>query len=320
MQHPVKISILDEFGDKLSRAMNGFGRDVEAFDAFKEIYSDSRGIWAGRAYAMQDTSGSKKDLRSEPIYNPSLTILGLSTPVQFVDAITDGHVEGGFLNRFVIVDASNEPIVRKRRLQRELPDWLLPHLEFIASKGGKHSPGNLANLMMNDYSKPAKPVEIPISQEVSDMFWDFDCYIMDHFEGDNFMENMSVRWVENAIRISVGIAVFENPAKPVITPEIANWAISFVQFHGRRAANMMQQHSYIDKYHKMRNKCLEVIRSRKDKGLAKSDMSRVMPFRGMELKMRDKILSELVQMGYVVINAREDVNYKNKVVYYAVKV
>jgi hypothetical protein len=70
----------------------------------------------------------------------------------------------------------------------------------------------------------------------------------------------------------------------------------------------------------MRNKCLEVIRSRKDKGLAKSDMSRVMPFRGMELKMRDKILSELVQMGYVVINAREDVNYKNKVVYYAVKV
>lgn len=316
MQHPVKISVIDEFGDKLSRGVKGVGsRDSESFDAFKEIYSDAGGVWKGRAYASSDPSGGKHDIRSENIYNPSLTILGLSTPAQFVDAISSAHIEGGFLNRFIIVDARLDATIKFRNLDQAIPAWLLGHVEKIVEI--KNRKGNVGAISGHSYSEKPNPYIINMTQEVDDLFWDFSNYIDENYVGDTLMENVSVRWVENAIRMSVGIAAFENPTNPQITQDIANWCISFVQYHGKRLATLINTYSHINGYDKLRSQCLAVIRKQGDEGLSKSQMAIVSPFRGLDLKTRNKILTELREMGFIDTNIIKGKKYGNKVVYYA---
>ena len=305
IQNPVKISCIDEFGDKLSRGVKGgAGRDTEAFQAMKEIYSDSRGTWAGRAYAAPDGNKVTKDIRSEPVKNPSLTILGLSTPVQFIGAITDTHIEGGFLNRFVIIDARNDKITKRRRLESEIPDWIVPHCEAVIDKGSQSTYGLQGNLseMSNAYSQKADPKPIHITDEVSDLFNDFDDHLTEQYAKDDFMTNLSTRWHENARRLAVGLAAFEDPYKPQITIALAQWCISFTQYHGKRLAALIDRYSCFDDHHRNRNMCLEAIRKTTTTGLSRSEMSNINPFRGLSLAKRNIYLNELEEMGDIGIN------------------
>lgn len=322
IQNPVKISCIDEFGDKLTGAMKGNGRDAEAFESFKELYSDARGEWVGRAYAMIDpTNSTKKDYRAETIMNPSLTLLGLSTPQQFVGAITESHVEGGFLNRFIVVDTTGVKIKRKRKVVLDMPDWIVQHTELVVNQGkSPHaimSAGNLTDLS-KDYSNPAEPKEVIFPEEASDMLWDFMNYLDDQYEHNVLMSNISVRWAENARRMAVGLAAYENPMHPRVTVDLINWCITYVQFHGKKLAALIDRYAHHDDYHKLRNECLEAIRATKMKGMSKSEMNNAKPFRGLKLEVRDKILVELERMGAIGINIG-DVDNGSKVVYYGTK-
>ena len=323
IQNPVKISVLDEFGDKLSAAVRGSGRDYESFEAFKELYSDCRGKWIGRGYAMLDptTGGGKKDLRTESIVNPALTILGISTPQQFVSAINESHVEGGFLNRFIVVDVSMIPIVRKRRINLEIPDWIVKHCELVSNKGkDPHVMSGVGNLsdFSKTYSQKPDPRVVVFPEEVSDMLWQFDTFLDDQYGGNTLMANICTRWAENARRMAVGIAAFEDPVNPRVTVELINWCITYVQYHGKKLAALIDRHAHHDKHHKLRNECLEAIRAKKDQGMSKSEMNTVKPFRGMRLADRDEILNELQRQGVIATNVK-GVEKGNKVVYYAIK-
>lgn len=297
---PVKISVLDEFGDKLTSAFgNGGGREAEAFNAFKEIYSDCRGVWAGRAYAMTGNTDqqAKTDLRSESVKNPSLTILGLSTPKQFVDAISESHVEGGFLNRLIVIDARNDVVTRQRYINHKVPDWIVPHCERVASSSNPLH-GNLRTFEA-DYSQPAKPLEFPLSKEVSDIIWDFSNYIDRQYSDSTFLLNLSSRWVENAIRVCVGLAAFENPESPNITLDMMKWALSLTQYHGVKLGELMERYSYVSMHHKSKSEILEAIRSKVGDGMTKTQMNRSRAFIGLDIKTRNKMLNELESDGLI---------------------
>lgn len=316
IQNPAKLSVIDEFGDKLGRALKSGGREGEAFEAFKEIYSDVRGTWAGRAYAMIDPSGGKVDMRSEPVHNPSLTLVGLSTPEQFVNAINEAHIEGGFLNRFIVVDATTDEVIRKRTINLSMPDWIVDHCETVISesRGG----GLLAETLAGSYDHEANPKEVFVNKDSSDLFWEFACKIDEEYEDKKMMQNISSRWVENAMRLSVAIASFDNPKTPTITIEIASWCINFIKYHGIKLADLLDRHSHFDEHHKMRNKCLAVIRDLGEEGLSKTLMAKTMPFRGMQLQYRAKVLAELEELGYIVKDTKQNGASRPKIVYYAI--
>ncbi len=321
IQSPVRISVIDEFGDKLARGLKGNGRDSEAFEAMKEVYSDSRGVWGGRSYAMPDGQNTKKDLRAEPIHNPCLTMLGMSTPQQFVDALTSSHVEGGFLNRLIVMDARNDRITKRRKIELGIPDWIIKHCEAVVDRGDELKYGNMGNLedMSRSYSNKADPKIINISTEVSNLFFDFDDYLDDEYQHNEFMRNVSCRWLENARRLCVGLAAFEDPYKPVITTELAQWCISFVQYHGKKLAALIDRYSTQDPKHKQRNDCLEAIRETLHNGMSRTDMNKIFPFKGMAIKNRNEVLNDLQDQGAIGVNMT-GLEKKGEVRYYALKV
>jgi len=133
------------------------------------------------------------------------------------------------------------------------------------------------------------------------------------------MANLSSRWAENARRLCVGIAAFENPERPAIDMTIAQWCIAFVQYHGKRLGALIDKYSTHDDRHALRNACLEAIRFKKDKGMSRSDMNMERPFRGLKLSQRNELLNELEDMGMIGINIK-GVENTGKVIYYATKV
>ena len=320
MIHPNRISIMDEFGNKLDRGKgNASASDKQVFEIVKELYSDVRGSTAGRSYAPKDGSKIEHDVRSETIMNPHLSIIGMSTPSQFVNSLSHGDIEGGLLNRFLIVDAEFEPSEDNMDFDPDPPDWLIEHCKDVVNQGGRL--GALGDLGEAGHHYANKPnfANVMVSAGVKELWFNARIAFRKKYANDDMLINLAMRWVENSIRICVGMAAFENPKSPIITMKVAKWSLSFVQAHGLRMAQLMDRHAAKDPKARMLNDMLEVLRKRGDKGLSKTDMSNTRPFKGMMSKEREQYLNSLKSDGKIDINIHEDIDYKNKVVYYAVK-
>lgn len=320
MEHPNRLSIMDEFGNKMERGHGkGSGTDKQVFETCKSLYSDSRTSTLGRAYAPKDGSKMEKDYRSTTIINPCLSIIGMSTPHQFIGAITPADIEGGLINRFIIIDAEFEEIIDNMDFDLEAPDWLVRHCKEIATQGGRlESLGDIADLA-NTYDQKPNPMNVMVGQGVKEFWAEYRIALRKKYIRDFTLGNLSVRWVENAIRICVGMAAFENPKNPIITISMAKWAVSFVQAHGIRMAKLMDRYATKDHKERTMNEMVEVMRKRGSKGLSKTEMNKVRPFRGMMNKERDMYLNQLKEDGRIGINIYSHIDYRNRVVYYALK-
>ena len=320
MEHPNRLSIMDEFGNKLERGQGkNAGTDRQVFETCKSLYSEVRTSTLGRAYAPTHGTKIEKDVRTTTILNPSLSIIGMSTPHQFVSSITPSDVEGGLINRFLIIDAEFEEVIDNMDFEFEAPDWLVRHCKEIVTQGGRlASLGDIADISQT-YSQKPNPMPVMVANGVKEFWSKYRIELRKKYMKDFTLGNLSVRWVENSIRICVGMAAFSNPKSPVITMKMAKWAVAFVQAHGLRMAKLMDRYATKDHKERTMNEIVECLRKYGSKGLSKSDMNKVRPFRGMMVKERDMYLNDLIARKKVGINIYPHIEYRNRVVYYAIK-
>jgi hypothetical protein len=115
-KHPLSVCPFDEFGDYLRR-INGkkSGHHETA------VLGVLKTAW-GRSF---DTMKSPEwaDRKSFTIYDPALSIFGVSTPHQFFEALNGGDLSGGFLNRFLLLQSPGRPPKRTPKY-RGVPEEL----------------------------------------------------------------------------------------------------------------------------------------------------------------------------------------------------
>lgn len=160
---PAHISIIDEFGKMLESAAgqsNYLARDV--LKSLLEIWGRCGGVMQPSSYSTAGLSDEQaKSMLERKIENPALTLLGMTTPEPFYEAVGSKSVRDGFLNRFLVF---HSPIGRqKSRLIPSPPDAPQSVIDWAKNMRDMTRHGDIAE-HTETAKTPAKVWTVPFSE------------------------------------------------------------------------------------------------------------------------------------------------------------
>lgn len=253
-QAPVHICISDEFGENFQEARkNNNSNKLTTFKGMKQVFSDADDMFKPESYAMA-ARGKKHEVEMTPVLNPSLTMLGLTTPRQLYGEIRGSHIESGLVNRFVIVNATALSEPRTSRSDNP-PEWLIQFARQV-----RHADEPLLHPV---HDLAPRPIEVPFSpgaRELFALFADEQDSVCQRLEVEG-LDAMPRRWREIAMRIATMLAACDNPTDPVVSAPMAAWAINYVRHHGKRTIAEIRAHLGDNDYQSTMNAILAFIQA-----------------------------------------------------------
>ena len=298
---PNHISMIDEFGRMLqSTNRAGNSNQMDAITELMQIYGRQMGVHMPRGYS--EISHIKKPRKrneqtDEPVcmdvHNPSITLLGITTPSTLYESLTSGDILSGFLPRIVVVDSIYGRQVSRRRgvTQIEVPHplvkWCVEYGNMVLGNGDLCS--------VNHPQLPPEPIIIQISEDAYTLFeaYEKEC---NHYQDINEHNGLDVMWGrcrENAQRLSLSVALSRRSM--VITKEDAAWAISFVKFYSERLVNESGGRISDTNFEAAVKSVYSAIEKSGSKGLTLSEISkRCRRYAGANTKERSMIIQAVV--------------------------
>jgi len=298
---PNHISMIDEFGRMLqSTNRAGNSNQMDAITELMQIYGRQMGVHMPRGYS--EISHIKKPRKrneqtDEPVcmdvHNPSITLLGITTPSTLYESLTSGDILSGFLPRIVVVDSIYGRQVSRRRgvTQIEVPQplvkWCVEYGNMVLGNGDLCS--------VNHPQLPPEPIIIQISEDAYTLFeaYEKEC---NHYQDINEHNGLDVMWGrcrENAQRLSLSVALSRRSM--VITKEDAAWAISFVKFYSERLVNESGGRISDTNFEAAVKSVYSAIEKSGSKGLTLSEISkRCRRYAGANTKERSMIIQAVV--------------------------
>ena len=277
---PTHICISDEFGENFMEARkNNNTNKLTVFKSLKKVFSDSDHIFKPESYAMGGmTTKQREDNEMGPIINPSLTLIGLTTPWQFFSEIKTAHIESGLINRFVIVNVDDGKQVHGKQNSDVPPAYLVEEVKRVRRVNDV--------LLHSAYDMAPPAIIVKINDDAHDVFNAMKerqaeaCGALEHAT----MDAMPRRWRENAMRMATALAPWHDHSRPIITGEIAAWCCEYVEHWGHVAIDAIRQQSGQNDYQSDMNKVLHYIREAKE-GVTDSDLS----YRFRTIKRREMV-------------------------------
>lgn len=212
------IASIDEIAHVLAaRADRGAQhlRDVERM--LLKLFSASKDEYITRA---------KAGLVPRTVQNPALNLIGFAVPAKLGEALTDGDVASGLLNRMLITvgDGTARPEPGPRKMF-ELDEAMLSKLNAVTL-----SPGLIA------FSGEAE-------QRVEEVKLEF--YEAEQALPEESPERLLLgRTLEKALRIAGVLAVFDRPGSPVVEIAHLEWAVGFARASDATLVDFLNRHMY----------------------------------------------------------------------------
>jgi hypothetical protein len=155
------------------------------------------------------------------IEHPFLTVMATAQPQQLMEAVTETDISTGLLNRFVLFDVGD--LFPEANLERSsvFPAKLEEQVKRMKAVELPSGPSPFIRVRMENTETWAK-------------FRDFDTESREnafHTEGGGEMWGRSN---QNAMIIAGIVAVGINPRRPMITEDIANWALELSRWSSQR--------------------------------------------------------------------------------------
>lgn len=297
VNYPARIMVIDEFGDKLTAAQsNGHSMEADGFSSLKDLYSDCNGIYLKQAMA---DSGRQSKNAEKDIIKPCLSMVGISTPNQFNDALDKRSLEGGFINRLTIVDASQDQVINNLGKTQPPPEWLTLHLKQfydLRNQGDLgHGAGTIAfeDIANEAFKDEPDLIEIPFSDAAFERIYELHNFVTEKSGDDELIANLTVRWLEQAMRMALALTMLDNPEAEEISLNMLNWCWEFVSFHGDKFIKAHREQPQ-NQFEKDRNEILKAIRKAERQGLTKKELGQINRFKSLGSKQRDDIIKVLV--------------------------
>lgn len=293
---PAHITIIDEFGAYLeaARAM-GNSALSEAVTTLMEAFGRLHGSIYPRSYS---TMTEKNDANDTIIKRPAITLLGMTTPGRLYKSLHSGDVEGGLLGRLLVVE-SNAP--------RQMPRYVRPIdppttiIDWCKKARSVEVVGDLVDVLSPDDF----PIEVPIDDAARNVFDDFGRHLI---KRQDALESIGLdvilgRTREIAMRVATILAVSVDVSKPVITDELAEWAVDYVRVAFERLVNTVKRNMAENRYDADRKRILDAIASEGERGLTHRELARALA--GIPPRTRNEVLSDLTESGLISIVDRK---------------
>jgi len=257
------------------------------------LYGRAGSSIGGRVYADEK-------MNIEPIDHPFVVFGGATTPVRFMEAISDKHVADGFLNRMIVFQSCDKPI-------RQPPAIDQPPSALMESLGMLYGGPIRCDEKEGKLVPRAHNVAIKRSAGVDEHFTAFDEKCSN--KGGEFAALWS-RGFENSIKVAGILAVGVDYENPIITMDQATRATRLIDdclsgFDLQLAENLAES-----EFHAQCNKAMKTIRDayryRGDKrwgdltmkGMPKALLTRVMHLKSAAMK---DIIQHLVESDRIEV-------------------
>lgn len=294
IQSPTTIAVIDELGKTLEEASHP--NNILAHGTLRylmEVFGRAGGVLRPTAYSTAGMSSRQsEDLAKRFVRNPSLTMLGMTTPDPLFAAVGTSWVRDGSLNRMLIVhsDVGRQPARRVQRI--DIPPDLVGWLQEIRTRnpGG----GNLGAMEVGATEIPT-PVVVPI-EAVSDRL--FVTFERDNVARANDLDKeglggMLERCTEIAMRLSLVVTL--SLGRDSVGFDAASWAIDYVKVHCERNIEQMRANLADSPFERLVNQIMAFVTKSGARGATVRDLQAgCRAFRSAPSRLADDALARLV--------------------------
>ena len=286
---PTHVSVVDELGRQLkAAAAKGMQHKADALTSIMECFGRQDGTLRQQGYATNTMKSSEAEKLEKVVKRPSLTLVGMSTPSEFMQAIGGGDVASGLLNRFLIVksDIGVQMSQQKRRssISERLATWAKQH---ASAQVGDLDAGNVHDI-------PPHPIEVSFSAEAKVLLRGYEERLVDAIrkETGTGLEAMYNRSREIAMRLS--LIVSRSMGQEEITADAMNWSIDYVDYYAKQTIEMFRSNMAEGPFDAACKAVYSHIERAGLAGLTEREISRsVAAFANMDRRKRSDVLDAL---------------------------
>jgi hypothetical protein len=208
------VSVLGEIGITIQRICdpNALGSSAMLKQALLDLYGKS-----GFKKILRSSVYSDADKNTKIVQAPNVTILGDTTPSNFYDALNSANIEEGLVPRFIVFEYAGERVRVNPHPYAPPPDELVKRFAELGGIAMRSEHGNLytpitltpsAQRLLDNYNERVDEIINNSGNSTADELWN-----RAHFK---------------ALKLAGLLAAAESPTNPVVTEEIANYAIETI--------------------------------------------------------------------------------------------
>lgn len=213
------MASIDEIAHLLAarsdRGGNSHLRDVERM--LLKLFSASRSDYTTRV---------KAGVLPRTVANPALSLLGFAVPTKLGEALTEGDVASGLLNRMLIAvgDGTAPPEPGPRR-KFELTDQMRSKLEAVSFGTGPITISTEAEQRIEELKLELHKAEQALPEETPQRL-------------------LLGRTLEKALRIAGVLSVFDRPGSPMLEINHLDWGVDFVRAGDATLVDFLAKHMH----------------------------------------------------------------------------
>lgn len=187
-----------------------------------ELYSKSTAVWTGKEKADE-----KQDSSGDPVWFPTVSMLGMSTPTEFYAGITESNFGDGFMARLTIIGADNQPKRQNGKSLLKTPTLLVESLKkaYVAAP----TKGNLAVAAARDAKQKPTMHMCEWGPGAESRWKEYEQWQIDYMFDKPEYEGIVGRTAEQTLKIATVRAIGRSPAKPIVELEDVEYGYAIVQ-------------------------------------------------------------------------------------------
>ncbi|WP_242221667.1 bifunctional DNA primase/polymerase [Shinella zoogloeoides] len=295
-RRPVFLMPWDEMGVVL-QSVNGRGSSSWAQTIRKvllEIFSKSTSMWSGKEHADPE-----KDSSAEPVFMPTVSLMGMSTPTTFYKGITEESLTDGFVARLVVT----EPSVRPER--HSAPPVLVTPVSLITAvkKCRDDFPkpgGDLAQVAWRQATSRPTLYTVPWETAEAEKRWtDIEDWQIAEIEDNGASEGIVGRTAEHTIKLATIRAISRRPSDPAVSIEDVEWGHAIVQASLASINRGVEEYMAGSQFEELCKAILSALRGTKDKSLPQSQLVRKRGVSKADDRMVEQAIKRLVLAGEI---------------------
>lgn len=291
LRKPAHVAIIDEFG----KYMEAAAREHDTFRAdtikqLMEAFGRLHGDMATPQFSTMTMSASQAaDAEPKVIQRPAITLLAMTTPSSFYDAIRSSRVQDGFLNRLLIAEHTGPRLPAGEWNDLDVPAHVVSWVQQLLAPHHNLDVGT----QIDGLSDPALVTFTPTALERSRLFERkmLDLAVALDREG---LGDMPIRAREIGLRLALVCTLSDTPDTPEITTDIVDWCFSYVEYFLHQTLHALRTRVADSSTERTRNQVLQLIRETGARGVTARELNRAKLFYGMPHRDRREAIDSLL--------------------------
>jgi hypothetical protein len=292
-KRPVFLMPWDEIGVVL-QSVTGRGASSWAQTIRKvllEIFSKSTSMWAGKEHADPD-----KDNSANPVFLPTVSLMGMSTPTTFYKGITEESLVDGFVARLVVMEPSSRPE------RHAAPPVLVTPVSLLTAvkkcRDDFPTPSNLADANWRNPNSRPVIYTVPWETAEAEKRWtEIEDWQIEEIEDNGAQEGIVGRTAEQTIKLATLRAISRNSSAPSVSVGDVEWGYAIVQASIASINRGVEEYMAGSQFEELCKAIVSALKKTKDGTLPQSMLVRKRGVSKADDRMVDQAIKRLVLAG-----------------------